>query len=91
MLYWNVELYRKLGHMVWTTGSRMKGNGTVFPVYPCLTRCELGSCTAPSEHAYHEVWQNEGSIFLNTCPAGISSCCVSFLPSVINSITLWLW
>ncbi len=28
MLYWNVELYRKLGHMVWTTGSRMKVNGT---------------------------------------------------------------
>lgn len=30
MLFWNVELYRKLGHMVCTTGSRMKGNGTVF-------------------------------------------------------------
>lgn len=49
MLYWNVELYRKLGHMVETTGSRMKGKGTIFHVYRCLK---------PYENVYHEVQLN---------------------------------
>lgn len=34
MLYWNVELYRKLGHMVWSTGSSMKAHAALFPLYP---------------------------------------------------------
>lgn len=47
MLFWNVTLYRKLGHMVYTTGNRMKGDGSIFQVHPCST--------AQREHSYHDV------------------------------------
>lgn len=54
LLCWNVELYRKLGHMVQTTGSRVKGNSTIPQVYPRFTLCHF--CSAELEmHAHREV------------------------------------
>lgn len=51
MLYWNVELYRKLGHMAQTTGDRTEGPATVSPRRrPVKTVCDPSVQT----HAFTE-------------------------------------